>query len=329
LATSIIEQVDSEAFIRTRKEVWQELENLLDTARRSNYRLKPAQIDRLGALYRAAGADLAIAQRDYPGRDVTVYLNRLVSQAHAVVYRGRPLAWGRLRRFVTHGFPRAYRRIWPFTLAAALMFFVPALLAGLIVRADPDSAGWLLPPEVRQLESVMQEHELWTQIPIEERPYAASFIMRNNIQVSFLAFGLGALGGVFTLWVLVLNGLILGGITGLTAHYGLGFDLWTFVVGHGVVELSVIVMAGGAGLSVGWALLRPGLLRRRDALTQAAGRSVRLLVGAVPLLVIAGLIEGFLSPAESVPWGVKWGVGVLSGVILYLYLFLGGRKKAH
>ncbi len=329
MATSIIEQVDSEAFIRTRREVWQELENLLDTARRSNYRLTPAQIDRLGALYRAAGADLAIAQRDYPGRDVTAYLNRLVSQAHAVVYRGRPLAWGRLRRFVTHGFPRAYRRIWPFTLAAALMFFLPALMAGLIVRADPDSAGWLLPPEVRQLESVMQEQELWTQIPIEERPYAASFIMRNNIQVSFLAFGLGALGGVFTLWVLVLNGLILGGITGLTSHYGLGFDLWTFVVGHGVVELSVIVMAGGAGLSVGWALLRPGLLRRRDALTQAAGRSVRLLVGAVPLLVIAGLIEGFLSPAVSVPWGVKWGVGVLSGVVLYAYLFLGGRKTVH
>ena len=318
--------MDSDAFVRARHTVWEELEKLLEAARRSNHRLNPAQIERLGALYRAAGADLAIAQRDFPGRDVTTYLNRLVSQAHAVVYRGKPLAWGRLQRFVTHGFPRVYRKTWPFTLAAALMFFLPALLAGLVVRVDPDAAGWLLPPEVRQLEAVIQEQELWTQIPIEERPYASSFIMRNNIQVSFLAFGLGALGGVFTLWVLVLNGLILGGITGLTSYYGLGFDLWTFVIGHGVVELSVIVMAGGAGLSLGWALLRPGLLRRRDALSEAAQQSVRLVIGAVPLLVLAGLIEGFLSPAETVHWGVKWGVGIFSGVVLYGYLFFGGQE---
>ena len=320
--------MSAEAFIRARREAWQELENLLDAARRSNNRLTPGQIDRLGALYRAAGADLAVAQRDFPGRDVTAYLNRLVSRAHAVVYREKPLAWGRLRWFVTRGFPRVYRQTWPFTFAAALMFLIPALLAGLAVRADPDAAGWLLPPEVRQLEAVIQERELWTQIPIEERPYASSFIMRNNIQVSFIAFGLGALGGVFTLWVLVLNGLILGGITGLTGYYGLAFDLWTFVIGHGVVELSVIFMAGGAGLSLGWALLRPGLLRRRDALAQAARRSVRLVIGAVPLLVIAGLIEGFLSPAETVHWGVKWGVGVGSGVMLYSYLMFGG-KEAH
>jgi uncharacterized membrane protein SpoIIM required for sporulation len=308
--------MDSETFILSRRDAWGELETLLDTARRSNYRLNPGQIDQLGRLYRAAGADLAVAQRDFPGREVTIYLNRLVSQAHAVVYRGRPLAWGRLKRFVTHGFPRVYRQTWPFTLASALIFIVPALLAGVVVRADPDAAGWLLPPEVRQLESVMQEQELWTRIPVEERPYVSSFIMRNNIQVSFMAFGLGVLGGVFTLWVLVLNGLVLGGITGLTGYYGLAFELWTFVIGHGVVELSVIIMAGGAGLSLGWALLRPGLVRRRDALALAARRSVRLVIGAVPLLIFAGLIEGFLSPAETIHWGVKWAVGIGSGVIL-------------
>ena len=151
--------------------------------------------------------------------------------------------------------------------------------------------------------------------------------MRNNIQVSFLAFGVGILGGVFTLWVLALNGLILGGITGLTASYGLGFDLWTFVIGHGVVELSVIMMAGGAGLSLGWAVLRPGMQRRRDALTHAARRALPLIAGAVPLLVIAGLIEGFISPADHIPVMVKWAVGIGSGILLYLYLLLSGRGK--
>lgn len=312
--------MDADQFYRSRKDAWQQLSDLLDEAGRTEGRLSPERISRLGRLYRAASADLAVAQRDFPGKEVTIYLNRLVGRAHAVVYRGRPLAWTRVRAFVLSGFPQAYRENGIFTLAAALMFLVPAFLSGMVVRANPEAATWLLPPEVRTLETTIQERQLWTEIPIEERPYASSFIMRNNIQVSFLAFGLGVLGGVFTIWVLVLNGLILGGITGLTGFYGLAFELWTFVIGHGVIELSVIFMAGGAGLSLGWAVLRPGLLRRRDALARAARQSVRLIAGAVPLLVIAGLIEGFISPAETIPWGVKWGIGIGSGALMYTYL---------
>lgn len=174
---------------------------------------------------------------------------------------------------------------------------------------------------------MIEEQELWTDIPIHERPFASSFIMRNNIQVAFLAFGSGVLAGLPTLWIMILNGLMIGGITGLTAHHGVGFELWTFVIGHGVVELSVIFIAGGSGLMLGWAIIRPGLLSRRDALTIAARRAVRLVVGCVPLLIMAGLIEGFVSPAENVPWPVKWGVGLGTGVLLYSYLFLAGRER--
>jgi uncharacterized membrane protein SpoIIM required for sporulation len=94
-----------------------------------------------------------------------------------------------------------------------------------------------------------------------------------------------------------------------------------------VVELSVIAIAGGAGLALGWAVVRPGLLRRRDALATAARKSVRLIVGCVPLLALAGLIEGFISPAESIPWPTKWGVGLVSGILLYSYLLLAGRER--
>jgi uncharacterized membrane protein SpoIIM required for sporulation len=89
----------------------------------------------------------------------------------------------------------------------------------------------------------------------------------------------------------------------------------------------VIFMSGGSGLMIGWAILRPGLMRRRDALAQAARKSVWLLSGAVPLLVVAGLIEGFISPSEVIPWPVKWMVGIGSGILLYAYLFLAGREK--
>jgi uncharacterized membrane protein SpoIIM required for sporulation len=180
---------------------------------------------------------------------------------------------------------------------------------------------------MQSLIPIIQEKELWVDIPVADRPYASSFIMTNNIRVSFLAFGSGVTGGLLTLWILVQNGLMLGGLLGVTTYYGVGFELATFVIGHGVIELSVIFIAGGSGLMLGWALLRPGLMRRRDALMIAAQKSIWLLTGAVPFLVVAGLIEGFISPAETIPWPVKWAVGIGSGILFYGYLLLGGREK--
>ena len=314
-------------FYESRQADWKALAQLLDRGQGGIHRFSPEDIDALGRLYRAATSDLALAQRDFPGHRVTVYLNQLVARAHAVVYRGEPMARNRLLRFATTGFPRAYRQTLPFTLIAALLFILPALAAGLSAAWQPEAARWLLPAEVQRLIPDIERQELWTEIPIEDRPYASSFIMQNNIRIAFLAFGSGVLAGLPTVWIMILNGLIIGGITGLTAHYGIGFELWTFVIGHGVVELGVIFIAGGSGLMLGWAVIQPGLLSRRDALTIAARRAVRLVIGCVPLLVGAGLIEGFVSPAEAVPWPIKWGIGLGSGLLLYGYLLLAGREK--
>ncbi|MCI0394208.1 MAG: stage II sporulation protein M [Chloroflexi bacterium] len=315
-----------EQFYQSRQGDWKQLTGLLDRGQGNIHRLSPEEINTLGRLYRAATSDLALAQRDFPSHRITTYLNQLVGRAHAVIYRGEPMAGNRLWRFVSSGFPRIYRQTWPFILAAALLMILPAVVAGLATAWQPEAAVWLLPAEVQNLIPQIEEQELWTNIPIDERPYASAFIMTKNIRVAFLAFGSGALAGVLTVWIMIFNGLLLGGLTGLTAHYGVGFELWTFVIGHGVVELSVIFMAGGAGLSLGWAILRPGLLRRRDALALAARHSVRLIMGCVPLLVLAGTIEGFISPAEGIPWPVKWSIGIGSGLLLYSYLFLAGRE---
>lgn len=319
--------MNAERFYETRRAEWQSLSALLDRSENNVRRLAPDDIQELSRLYRAATADLALAQRDFPRHRVTAYLNQLVARGHAVVYQGEPLALRRLRHFVVAGFPQAFRQTGPFILAAALLFILPALLAGLVTNWNPDAARWLLPPPVQALIPLVEEQELWTDIPVEERPYTSSFIMRNNIQVTFLAFGGGMLLGLFTAYIMILNGLMLGGLTGLTAHYDVGFELWTFVIGHGVVELSVIFIAGGAGLALGWAILQPGLLRRRDALALAARRAVRLVIGCVPLLVLAGLIEGFISPNEALPWTVKWAVGLVTGLLMYAYLLLAGRDR--
>jgi uncharacterized membrane protein SpoIIM required for sporulation len=314
-------------FYESRRQDWHALSRLLDRARGDVRRLSPEDVHALGRLYRGAASDLALAQRDFPAHQVAIYLNQLVARGHAVVYRGEPLAQRRLLRFVTSGFPRAYREALPFIMLAALLFVVPALFAALGTAWQPDASRWMLPVEVQDLIPAIEEQDLWTDIAIQDRPYASSFIMQNNIQVAFLAFGGGILAGLYTVWIMVTNGLVIGGITGLTAHYGIGFDLWTFVIGHGVIELSMIFVAGGSGLMLGWAVIHPGLLGRRDALTVAARRAVHLVVGCVPLLVIAGLIEGFVSPAESIPWPVKWGVGLGSGLLLYSYLLLAGRQE--
>lgn len=309
-----------------RQNAWRRLSELLDSAGHDLSRLSSEDVNELSRLYRATAADLALARRDFPNHQVTDYLNRLVARGHAVVYQGQPLAFDRILHFLNAGFPRTFRRSLPFFLVSTALFLLPAILVGLATGWDPEASSRLLPPQVQQLLPLIEEQELWTHIPVEQRPYASAFIMRNNIQVIFLAFSGGVLFGLLTLYILVTNGLLIGGLTGLTAHYGVGFELWTFVIGHGVIELTVVFMAGGAGLALGWSIIHPGLLRRRDALTLAARSAVRLIVGAVPLLVIAGLIEGFLSPNEAIPWQVKWIVGLGSGILLYAYLFLAGRR---
>jgi uncharacterized membrane protein SpoIIM required for sporulation len=233
----------------------------------------------------------------------------------------------RLGHFATTGFPRLFRETWIFTFIAAIFFILPALTSGLVTYLRPGSATLLLPPEAHRLIGIVENKELWIDMPVEERPYISAFIMRNNIQVSFLAFASGLTAGLLTLWVLFLNGLIIGTLTGLTAFHGIGFELWTFVIGHGVIELTIIFIAGGSGLMLGWAILRPGLMRRRDALAAAARRAVYLLLGAVPWLVVAGTIEGFISPNENIPIPVKWIVGIGSGILLYSYLLLAGRER--
>ena len=314
-------------FYQSRKGDWETLSKLLDQCQKDMRGLSEAQVQAMARLYRATTSDLALAQRDFPRNEVTLYLNQLVARAHAVVYRSEPLALKRLWHFATVSFPRLFRETWKFTFVAALLFILPGIVSGIATYLRPDTAMLLLPQADQRLITVVENKQLWVDIPVEERPYAASFIMQNNIKVAFLAFASGLTAGLLTLWVLFFNGLLIGTLSGLTAYYGIGFELWTFVIGHGVIELSIIFISGGSGLMLGWAILRPGLMRRRDSLAQAARKAVYLLLGAVPWLVVAGTIEGFISPDNNIPAPIHWMVGIGSGILLYGYLLLAGRER--
>jgi uncharacterized membrane protein SpoIIM required for sporulation len=310
-------------FIKLREKDWQTLQTLINQ-HQGREALTASEVRELGRLYRAATSDLALARRDYPDQRVTVFLNQLLTRAHSYIYQQDVTDFKRIITFFTRTFPQTFRQTWLFTLVAFLLLFVPVAIGFHLGYTHPEVAEPLgLVPQ----REMLSDHELWTDISVRERPYASAFIMSNNIRVAILAFGGGVLFGLVSVYVLVMNGLHLGAVMGLAFHYGMGESLFGFVVGHGVIELSVIFISGSAGLQLGWALLNPGPYTRRDALSLAARRSVTLLLATVPLLVIAGLIEGFLSPSNA-PLAARLLVAVLSGLALYGYVGLVGRAKS-
>ncbi|HET6315926.1 MAG TPA: stage II sporulation protein M, partial [Chloroflexota bacterium] len=189
---------------------------------------------------------------------------------------------------------------------------------------DPTLREVLVPDRLRQ---VMAAGQTWTDIEPTLRPAMATLIFTNNIRVAFLAFAGGVLFGLGTLYVLLSNGLLLGAVLGAAQYYGVAPLLWAFISPHGYLELTCIVVAGGAGLMLGDALLRPGLLRRRDALARAARQSIELVGGAAPVLIVAGLLEGFVSPSD-LPLGVRLVIGPLAGIVLFALLFTVGRARS-
>jgi len=316
--------MSNDRFIDQRKTAWQRLEELLKLLDRSSLRrLHRDEVRELGRIYRRTASDLAVARAESRDPRLINYLNSLVIRAHGRIYQADPQGGSRLKEFFVRDFPQTFRRTWRYTAVSFSVFMLFAVIAFVGTKADPEFSELVgVPPAFRELYIETRTH--WWEDLNEANQVGASSILTHNIQVTIITFASGALFGVGTVFYLAFNGANIASVLALTYRAGFGNDLLTFMVGHGVIELSCIFIAGGAGLLIGSALLMPGDLSRADALKSRGKEAVRLMMGVAILLVVAGIIEGFISPAPIHP-AIKYTVASVTGLALYSYLLLAGR----
>jgi len=315
------------AFVRKNRPRWQQLEGMLELMEgRSPRSRQRSFLQELSAAYRATTGDLAFAQTHFRGTTVLLFLHQLVARAHNQIYRARAVSLGDAVLFFRREIPEAVRRHLLAVNWAALIFVTGVMLGLTAVQFDERAASIILPTSI--LDSIYSGH-MWTGplFSVVPAPVASTMLFTNNISVALLAFAGGLSFGVVTFWILFFNGVMLGMVFKLCANYGLLTALMAFIVTHGFLEISAIILAGGAGFVVANALLQPGDYSRRDALSIQARSGVRMAVAAVPALIVAGCLEAFVSPS-TLPFAVKAVIGITMGLSFWLYLFGAARKSA-
>ena len=311
----------SVAWLKKRQPYWARLESLLALVKKDGlHALGRSELRELGLLYRQTATDLSAVRGDPHSVQQARYLNQLLGRAHNALYSGQKKTVRGVVEFYIHEYPSIFRRFLPYTLAATAIFAVGAIAGSLVTLANPDFMREFLGPAMVQ---TIEKHEMWTHSVVSMKPQASSMIMTNNLSVSFMAFAAGITAGIGTLYLLFFNGVMLGVIGVACGMNQMSIPLWSFVAPHGVLELPAIFIAGGAGLRVAQALLFPGTLSRRDSLARGGTEAVRLLVGVIPMLIVAGSIEGFFSPS-SVPAGLKFLTAAAVATIFVIYV-AGGR----
>lgn len=315
-------------FVEKRQPGWRRLEELLRiTDRRGVRQLDPEMAAEFGRLYRWVTSDLAFATGREYDPSLRAYLNRLTARAHAVVYGGA--AQGALQRvwaFYARTFPAEVRASRAPILISMGLFLGAAAVAYYLIWTQPLNA-WVVLPEslVAPIHQSLHKTNFEPAVAGEGVPTLAVEIMQNNIRAAIVAFGGGLTLGVLTLYILIFNGLMLGGLAAMYVAAGFGRDFWATIAPHGIIELTAVNMAAGAGLLIAAGVLCPGRLRRIDALRRNAGRAGVLILGVASMLVVAGSIEGGFTP-QNFSESSRLAFGAGTAVAMLTYFLLAGRS---
>ena len=314
----------AQTFIEKRKANWQRLEELIGRIRqmRGLQKFTRQEVRELGTLYRRAASDLAVARVESRDQRLVNYLNSLVIRAHGEVYRAESNGVRGIAEFYRYDFPAIFRQTYRYTVAVFLIFLALAVFAFVTTYRDDDfSEHAYIPPSLVQH---VKDNRMWTDDLNKEAPTGAVFIMTNNIGVGLKTFAFSILPVIGTVWTLMPTALQFGGINALIVKYHMVQKLYGFVAGHGVLEFTAIFIAGGAGLMIGLAILIPGERTRAQALVERGAIAIKLLAGCIPMLVIAGIIEAFISPTPIHPY-YKFGVSLITAIALAAYLLKPGK----
>ncbi|WP_409343158.1 stage II sporulation protein M [Paenibacillus sp. MBLB4367] len=314
--------MDLGAFTRQHKPLWSELEQLLARFGKRKGRIAAEDVDRLTALYKSASSHLAALRTYRPNDETTQYLNHLVSRAHHAMYQESNKSSAQLRHFFGRHLIGLVRERRLFIILALVLFAVGGLSGYIAVWQDPANAYAVLPAGMADSIDPAK-----TELPRGDihSPVVSTEIMTNNIRVAVLAFVSGITLGVGTVYLMLYNGLLIGALAAVFMHSGKSYVFWAYILPHGVIELTAIFIAGGAGFYMAYRMIVPTRYSRKYEFLQAAKQSAQLLIGTIPLFVIAGIIEGYITPSV-LSLEVKYAVAGATLLLLAAYYAYGIRS---
>lgn len=320
-----------ERFVALHALEWDRLQSWLSALERQpkrTMRQEPA-LD-FPASYRRLCHHLALARGRGYSHEVTDRLQRIVQQGHRVLYRPPPPRWHRVASFLVSGFPRLVRAQWRCMAAAAVLFYVPALIALVLMQLRPELAHTVFSSaQLAQFEKMYDPANAHLGRSSGTDLQMFGYYVMNNVSIAFRTFASGLFFGVGAVYVLAVNGVLVGGVAGHLTAIGDGAPFWRFVVAHSAFELSALVIAGGAGLQLGLTLLAPGRQRRGPALVAAGWVGAQLALGAFAMLLVAAFIEAYWSSIAVLPDALKFGSGALLWLLVLGWLWRGGRGDRH
>ena len=292
--------------LRRRTPLWRSAMERLRTLQASGDVDSAAQVL---ADYRLIARDLSSARRLAPESRMRAALEAAYGEVHAELHRDAGPLLRRLERLGREQLPAAVSAIRPHIVWVTLLFVLAVFAGNILVRRQPELIALFASPN---LIATVERGELWTQGLLNVVPSSilSVQILTNNIVVSVFAFCAGLLFGLGTFYIVALNGLMLGAIFAFTGRHGLDGELLRFILAHGCVELSCLVLSGAAGASLGEALARPASGSRGAALREAAAGGAFVLSACVLLLVGAGVIEGYISPRADVSFAARLAIGL-------------------
>ncbi len=309
-------------FIQKNSATWNHLEETIKNLKAKGIKkVHKNDINNLLSLYNISCGHLSYSRTFYGNCDLTTYLNNLVSQAHGYIYTTKSARLTAFFEFILRSFPISIYKNLKYLGLSTLAFAFGFGISFIYTMISKDYAATFLPRQV--LESVdfnSQDRTMW------DSPVMSSFILTNNIKVGFYAFSLGITLGIGTLYVLATNGFLLGSLSALALQSNYSYTFWSLILPHGIIELFAIFVCGAAGLMLGHSIIVPGIYSRKDSLILKSKTAIKIVLGTIPLFIVAGIIEGYITPSGMVE-AYKYLFAIFTLLILVIYITVPNYRK--